>query len=140
MDQCPKCGRWVLYYDPRSETIKCSNCEYEEYMKHKDFVEKKNVINDLFYPSKLKKFFYFCSTSGHYTGEMVLFLEEFAQKTKTIDITTLEYHFHRGDFEKWIVDVFENEELGNAINNLHREELKGETLRNSLYNLLISHL
>lgn len=140
MDECPKCKRWTLYYDPQRETRICSNCDYKKSVKYEDFIKEKNVINDLFYPSKMKQFFFFSSSSGQYTGESILFVEELAEKIKKIEIRTIEFHFHNRDFEKWIVDVFRNEELASAISSLHEKDLKGETLRNELYNVIIFHL
>lgn len=140
MDECPKCKRWTLYYDPQRETQICSNCNYNKYVKYEDFIEEKNVINDLFYPSKMKQFFFFSYSSGHYTGESILFVEELAQKIKKIEIRTIEFHFYRRDFEKWIAHVFKNEELANAISSLRKKNLKGEPLRDELYNVIISHL
>lgn len=140
MDECPKCKKWTLYYNPRSETQTCSNCGYEKYIKYEDFMKQKNEINDLFYPYKRKQFFRFTSPSGRYTGESILFLEELAEKIRKINIETLEHHFYRRDFEKWIVDVYKNEELAKAINSLHQKNIKGEALRKEFYNVVISHL
>jgi len=140
MDECPKCKRWTLYYNPQSETLLCSNCNYKKLVKHEDFIKEKDVINDLFYPSKRKKFFFFSSSAGHYTGESVLFVEELAEKIKTMEIRTIEFHFYNRDFEKWIVDVFRNERLASAISNLHEKNPTGESLRNELYNVIVSHL
>ena len=42
MEQCPKCGEWLLSYDPRREMKKCysRNCDYEEYYcKQKYYIE-----------------------------------------------------------------------------------------------------
>jgi hypothetical protein len=140
MDECPKCKRWTLSYDPRSETQKCSNCGYEKYVKYDNYINEKNMINDLFYPSKVKQFFYFSSPSGQLTGESVLFLEELVEKIRKIDIKTIEFHFYRRDFEKWIADTAGNEELAKAISDLHGKNLYGETLRSNLYNVIVSHL
>jgi hypothetical protein len=140
MDECPRCKKWTLFYDPQSETQKCLNCGYEKYVKYENYVKEKNMVNDLFYPSKLKQFFYFSSPSGHFFGESVLFLEELAEKIRKIDIKTIEFHFYRRDFEKWISNIVSDEELAKAISNLHEKKLCGETLRSELYNVIVSHI
>jgi hypothetical protein len=140
MDECPTCKRWTLSYDPRSEIQKCSNCGYEKHVKYDDYVKENNMINDLFYPSKTKRFFYFSSPSGNLTGESILFLEELAEKIKKVDVKTIEFHFYRRDFEKWIADTSNNEKVAKAISDLHDKNLHGETLRSDLYDVIVSNL
>lgn len=140
MDECPKCKKWTLYYDPAIETQKCLNCGFEIYKKYEDFIKEKNTLNKLFYPSKLKQFFYFFSPSEQPTGEAVLYIEEFPEKIKKIDVKIIEFHLYRGDFEKWIKDVFKNEFLANAISELREKNFKGESLRDELYNLVMSFI
>lgn len=98
------------------------------------------MIKDLFYPSKVEKFFYFSSPSGDLTGESVLFLEELAEKIRKIDIKTIEFHFYRKDFEKWIANVADNKELAGTISGLRTKNPHGETLRSELYTVISSHL
>lgn len=140
MDECPRCNKWTLSYDPRSESQRCSNCGYETHLKYDDYIKEKNMIKDLFYPSKAKKIFYFSSASGDLTGESVLFVEELAEKIRKIDIKTVEFHFYRRDFEKWIADVADDRELAGTISDLHAKNPCGETLRSELYTVISSHL
>jgi len=140
MDECPKCKRWALYYNPPNETLVCSNCDYRKPIKYEDFIKEKDTINDLFYPSKKKKFFFFSTSPGHLTGESVLFAEELPEKIKKIEFRIVEFHFHNGDFEKWIANVFKDEKLANAISSLHGKNLQGEALRKELYNVIVSNL
>lgn len=140
MDECPKCRKWTFYYDPKTETKKCLNCGFEKNVKYEDFIKEKNTINHLFYPSKLKQFFIFTSSSGQPIGETILYIEEFPEKIKKIDTKTIEFHFYRGDFEKWIADIFRNKDLAEAIRSLREKHLKGESLRNELYNTFMSFL
>jgi hypothetical protein len=68
---------------------------------------------------------------GDYTGKVVMSLEDFAVDLRTIDLRSIEFHFQRQDFEKWIRNVLGDEELAKSLSQI-RMGLQGEKLRNEL--------
>ncbi len=76
--------------------------------------------------------FYFFTSVGNYTGASAASLEEFLEKIKEVDSKSLEFHLNRGDFEKWIAEILEDDELAEEIKNLQILKYNGETLRNQL--------
>jgi len=45
----------------------------------------------------------------------------------------LEFHFYRGDFQKWIAEVLEDGELAEEIKRLKNLKPVGDALRDQLY-------
>jgi hypothetical protein len=68
---------------------------------------------------------------GDYTGKVAMSLEDFAVDLRTIDLRSIEFHFQRQDFEKWIRNVLGDEELAKSLSQI-RMGLQGEKLRNEL--------
>jgi hypothetical protein len=62
--------------------------------------------------------FYFFTSVGNYTGESAESFEEFLERIKEVDIKSLEFHLYRGDFEKWIAEILEDEKLAEEALNL----------------------
>ena len=81
--------------------------------------------------------FYFFTSVGNYTGQRAMSLEEFATKIREIPIASLEFHFYRGDFEKWTAEVLEDRELTEKISDLKNLEPVRSALRDQLY-LIVS--
>ncbi|MGQ9551206.1 MAG: DUF5752 family protein [Candidatus Bathycorpusculaceae bacterium] len=81
--------------------------------------------------SKAKAFYFFTSI-GNYTGESATSIEDFLEKIGHIDIKSIEFHFYRGDFEKWMAEVVEDRELAEQIKKLQDLNLTGEKLRDKL--------
>jgi len=67
-----------------------------------------------------------------YTGQTASSFREFSEILKTIDITSLEFHVQRGDFENWVKEVFNDEELASEITELRIKKVNGELLRNRI--------
>jgi len=80
--------------------------------------------------------FYFFTSIGNYTGESATSLEEFLNKIEHIDIKSIEFHFHRGDFEKWVAETIGDKKLSEQIGKLHDQKLTGEKLRDQLHNVI----
>ena len=76
--------------------------------------------------------FYFFTSIGNYIGESAASLEEFLEKIREIDISSLEFHLSRRDFEKWIAETLEDRELATEIEHLQNLEPTGDALRNQL--------
>lgn len=84
-----------------------------------------------------KNAFYFFTSVGNYTGQSAMSLEEFANKIREVETTSLEFHLYRGDFEKWTDEVLEDSELTEKISDLKNLEQVRSALRDQLY-LIVS--
>lgn len=62
-------------------------------------------------------------------------LKEFKKAIKKVPLETLEHHYGRGDFRRWLGRVLRRGDLVRKIDDL-RENIKGEKLRKSLLKLL----
>ena len=72
--------------------------------------------------------FYFYTNIGDSTGVVAMSLRDFLDKLQTIDSSSIEFHFHRQDFEKWIKEVLCDDKLYQRISGLDKT-IKGEELR-----------
>ena len=61
--------------------------------------------------------------------QIAVSLEDFAEKLKTISLSSIEFHMKRGDFSKWVEDTIRDSKLAHAIN---RIKTGGEDLRKEL--------
>ena len=75
--------------------------------------------------------FYFYQDVGKPLFEAAFNLEEFWEKVKKIPVASLEFHQRRGDFARWIRDVFKETELAERIDRIYKI---GEDLRSELLN------
>jgi adenine-specific DNA methylase len=80
-----------------------------------------------------KNAFYFFTSVGNYTGQSAMSLEEFANKIREVETTSLEFHLYRGDFEKWTDEVLEDNILTERISAVKLLEPVGNSLRDQLY-------
>jgi hypothetical protein len=46
--------------------------------------------------------FLFFTDAEHYTGDFAISLTELAEKLDRVPFKSIEFHFQRGDFEKWV--------------------------------------
>ena len=76
--------------------------------------------------------FYFFTSIGNYIGENAASLEEFVKKIGEVNAKSLEFHFYRGDFEKWVAEVLEDGELAGEIKSLKNLKPVGDALRGQL--------
>jgi hypothetical protein len=81
--------------------------------------------------------FYFFTSIGNYTGESATSMEEFVKRVKEVDVKSLEFHLYRGDFEKWVAETLEDEDLAEKVRSLKSLNPTGSSLRNQLY-LIVS--
>ena len=84
-----------------------------------------------------EKAFYFFTSIGNYTGESASSLREFVQKINSINVKSLEFHFYRGDFERWIADALEDNILAEELKKIQKLNLKGESLRAEIYKTVL---
>jgi hypothetical protein len=99
----------------------------------------KSEISKILRTVPREKAFYFFTSIGNYTGESACSLKDFMEKINNVNIKSLEFHLYRGDFEKWIIEVLEDEELAEKIKNLRELKYSGDTLRLHLYNVVAKH-
>lgn len=89
-------------------------------------------------PLSREKAFYFFTSIGNYTGESAASLRTFVDKIGEMNLKSLEFHFYRGDFEKWIAEVLEDKELAEQIGTFRNSSPVGEKLKSGLHHILIS--
>jgi len=90
-------------------------------------------------PLPRDKAFYFFTSIGNYTGKSASSLEEFVKKILDVNIKSLEFHFYRGDFEKWIAETLEDNVLATKIKQLKESNPIGIDLRDRLYLIVSKH-
>ncbi|MFQ5758510.1 MAG: hypothetical protein ACE5IF_02385 [Candidatus Bathyarchaeia archaeon] len=79
--------------------------------------------------------FYFYNEVGKPLFEEAFNLGDFWEKIRKIPVPSLEFHLERGDFAKWIRDVFEETQLAERIERIYNT---GEDLRRELLNALLN--
>ena len=70
----------------------------------------------------------FFTDVGQYTGEFAASLADFLGKLDKVPLKSIEFHFERGDFERWIKDILGDEHLAKMISEIDRQN-HGEKLR-----------
>jgi hypothetical protein len=75
--------------------------------------------------------FHFYKGPGDDTGKVAMSLVDFADKARSVDIRSVNFHFTRQDFEKWIRNVLGDVELSRRVGRI-RKESHGEKLRNEI--------
>lgn len=93
-------------------------------------------VSKILRPLSREKTFYFFTSIGNYTGESAASLKEFMDKIKEVNVKSLVFHFHRGDFERWIAEVLEDKELAEEIEKMQKINVTGDLLRNRLYEVI----
>lgn len=63
-------------------------------------------------------------------------LFDFKEKTKRVDVKSLEFHVGRGDISKWLNDVLADLELAKEFDRLRTSNLSGELLRTRILRLI----
>jgi len=75
--------------------------------------------------------FHFFRAPGDSTGKIATSLADFVEKLRTVDVRSVNFHFPRRDFEKWLRDVIGDAELSRRIGRI-RKETHGEKLRSEI--------
>lgn len=77
--------------------------------------------------------FHFFTDLGKYTGVTATSLDEFTQDLKNIPQESVTFHFQRQDYQKWVKDVFGDDELAKKIDNIKQtSENSADNLRKEL--------
>ena len=82
---------------------------------------------------------HFLKGPGEPTGKTATSLTDLASKMGSVDIRSINYHFKRSEFEKWIRDTIGDQELARRLNHVNKET-HGEKLRSHLINLIRTRL
>ena len=83
----------------------------------------------------MQEAFMFFTDMGQYTGESSSSLTDFFKKLTKIPLKSIDFHFKRGDFEKWIREVLGDEFLANEISKIDRT-IHGEELRTTIQSIV----
>ena len=75
--------------------------------------------------------FWFHKAPGDYTGKKATSLKEFLKMLRAVDVQSIDFHFIRGDFRRWIQLILGDVELSTRINRIP-QDTRGEKLRNYL--------
>ena len=97
-------------------------------------VEKATVVKSLRTVQSFEGF-RFNRSQGDYTGKNARSLQEFSSILKTIDIKSINFHFKRGDFQKWVQNIIGDIDLSNKIRKITKD-LHGEKLRSTLIGII----
>jgi hypothetical protein len=62
--------------------------------------------------------FHFYAAIGKYIGITATSLIEFAEKLQTVSVESVSFHFQRDDFQKWLRNVLDEEELARKLDEL----------------------
>jgi hypothetical protein len=77
--------------------------------------------------------FHFCTDGGVYTNVTATSLMDFADKLRDVDVESIVFHYPRGDFQFWVTKTLGDEELGDRMcfvnRNQHGEQLRQEISR-----------
>jgi len=83
--------------------------------------------------------FHFFTEVGRYTGETAISLATFARDVEVAPIESINFHFGRADFQKWIAETIGDTELAAAIEKVEKN-LAGEPLRLRLLEIINAHV
>jgi hypothetical protein len=77
--------------------------------------------------------FHFMTENGVFTCITAVSLEDFKLKLETIDISSVVYHYYRGDFQRWIESTHGDRDFANKLcfisTEISPEDLRGELLK-----------
>ena len=94
----------------------------------------KDLISKILRSITEQEGFHFYIAIGEPTGETAVSLADFAEKMGSVDVRSVNFHYTRKDFEKWILEVIGDAELASRLIRISRIHIgiKGEALRNQI--------
>lgn len=87
----------------------------------------------------VEKSFHFYADYGKALNVHAASLQDFAEKISTIDLSAVEFHTHRGDFEAWFNGLGDVELARKALL-IREQKMVGEGLRKKLYEIVKSRV
>jgi hypothetical protein len=95
-------------------------------------LEAKTEIIEILRTVPYEKGFHFYTAQGNFTRETATNLDTFEKKLQTVPADSVNFHFQRGDFQKWIEDTLGDKELAKRVSVIKRtlpvEDLRKELL------------
>jgi hypothetical protein len=79
--------------------------------------------------------FLFFTEVGQYTGKFAPSLDGLLKEIENAPLKSIQFHFKRGDFQKWIRNIVEDDDLALRINSL-KPGTRGNKLRRSIQNIV----
>jgi len=104
----------------------------------KTSVSNKDLISKTLRSVTEQEGFHFYVAIGEPTEETAVSLADFVEKMAAVDVRSVNFHYPRKDFEKWILDVIGDSELASRLNMISRMHIgiKGEALRNQIIRIV----
>jgi hypothetical protein len=102
--------------------------------KKETFIRKavdKTLASKILRSVKSHEGFWFCNATGDFTGKNATSLNDFAKMLRVVDVQSIDFHFSRGDFRRWIQLIIGDIELSVRINRIP-QDTRGEKLRDDL--------
>jgi hypothetical protein len=66
--------------------------------------------------------FHFYIGIGNPTNKTATSLMDFVEKLRTVDVRSVEFHFQRQDFEKWLKDTVGDQQLSRRIGEIGKKD------------------
>jgi hypothetical protein len=107
--------------------------------KVRKLVLNKNFVSKILRSVPEQEGFHFYLAIGEPTGKIAVSLADFVEKMKVVDVLSVNFHFSRKDFEKWIRGVIGDAELALRISRI-RLGIQGEALRNEIIRVVKARL
>ena len=99
----------------------------------------RNVASNILRSVPPQNAFYFYRAMGAPTGAAARNLTDFLGIINTIDVTSIQFHLGRGDFENWVKMLGDNT-LAKQFAGLKEKKLRGEDLRLQLVDTVKARL
>jgi len=98
----------------------------------------KNLTSKILRTVTEKEGFHFYIAIGEPTGETAVSLVGFVEKMADVDVRSVNFHYPRKDFEKWVLEVIGDTTLASRLNMISRMHIgiKGEALRNQIIRIV----
>jgi hypothetical protein len=100
----------------------------------KKSVPNKDSVSKILRSVTEQEGFHFYIALGEPTGETAVSLADFVEKMEAVDVRSVNFHYPRKDFEKWIREVIGDAELALRLDRIDRMrmEIQDEALRNEM--------
>ena len=89
------------------------------------------LTNEILRTVPIQQSFLFYTDIGLYTGIYANNLTDFHKKIDTVPLASIDFHFKRGDFVKWVRDTLGYKQLAVKINNV-KTSMKPKKIKTSI--------
>jgi hypothetical protein len=96
-------------------------------------------VSEILRTVSMKEAFHFFTDIGQYSGKSATSLVDFSEKLKMVPLKSIEFHFERGDFERWIRETLGDAYLAIGISKIDKS-VQGEALRTGIQKTVESRL